>query len=141
MTKLKDNLPKNISDEDKKYLEQYADKLSDSTQYVQWIGSPNEHEVHPGKSLATRNHEVIKKWAEERQATPSTIPGTEHASHLGVLRFNFPGFGGRELQEVSWDEWFRAFDERKLVFLFQEHRSDGKQSNFFKFDSPLREEG
>jgi len=98
-------------------------------------------ENKPGATLLTRNHEVIRQWAESRGAAPATVPGTEHDGHLGVLRFDFPGFGGRSLQHVSWDEWFRAFDERELTFIFQETRSDGTQSNFFRFDSPHREEG
>ncbi len=93
----------------------------------------------PGATHLTRNHEVIKSWAEERGGTPATVPGTEHDGHLGVLRFDFPGFGGRELAHVSWEEWFRAFDVRELVMIYQETKTDGTQSNFFKFDSPLRE--
>jgi hypothetical protein len=97
-------------------------------------------EDKPGATHLTRNHELIRRWAEERGGTPATVPGTEHDGHLGVLRFDFPGFGGRELQHVSWEEWFRAFDVRDLVFVYQETKTDGTQSNFFRFDSPHREE-
>ena len=97
-------------------------------------------ENKPGATLLTRNHRVIQHWAEERGAIPSTVPGTEHDGHLGVLRFDFPGYGGRALAHVSWEDWFRAFDERHLAFIFQETRTDGTPSNFFRFDSPEREE-
>jgi hypothetical protein len=40
---------------------------------------------------------------------------------------------------VSWVEWFKSFDDRKLVFVYQEKLKDGTQSNFFHLDSPLRE--
>jgi hypothetical protein len=123
------------------FIKEYGDKLSDSTKRAQWIDSTSEHEDHKGATLATRNHDVIKQWAEERNAVPATVPGTEHGDHLGVMRFNFPGYGGDNLQEVSWDEWFKTFDDRKLVFLYQEHKSNGDQSNFFRFDSPFREDG
>jgi hypothetical protein len=43
------------------------------------------------------------------------------------------------LEHVSWDEWFEPFDERHLVFLYQETMRAGNQSNFFKIDSPMRE--
>ncbi len=56
-----------------------------------------------------------------------------------MLRFNFPGYGGKDLEEVSWDEWFKTVDDRKLVFVYQEHKSAGEQSNYFHFDSGLRE--
>lgn len=122
------------------FLKQHGDKLSDSTRRAQWIESPDEKPDHDGQTLATRSHEVIQAWAEERNAVPATVPGTEHKDHLGVLRFNFPGYGGDNLQEVSWDEWFKTFDDRQLVFLYQQKKSDGNQSNFFRFDSPFRED-
>ncbi len=126
--------------EDERFLAQHGQHLSKTTQRARWIHSPEEHEEHPGQSLATRNHEVIKRWAEERGGQPATVPGTEHGSRPGVLRFNFPGYGGQALETISWDDWLRSFDERNLVFIFQEHRSDGHVSNFFRLDSPEREE-
>jgi|SRR5579884_2752341 len=114
--------------------------LSESTKRAHWINSPDEHEERQGQTLATRNHDVIRKWAEERGGVPSTVPGTEHGDHKGVLRFNFPGYGGDNLEEISWEEWFRPFDERNLVFLFQEHKADGSESNFFRLDNPERED-
>jgi hypothetical protein len=124
------------------YLDKYGDKLSDSTKRAQWIESPGDKPDHDGQTLATRNHDVIKKWAEERNATPATIEGTEHDDHLGVLRFDFPGYDSSKnskLKQVSWDEWFKTFDDRQLVMLFQEKLSNGNQSNFFHMDSPFRE--
>ena len=137
---LKDNLPESISKEDEQYVKKYGDDLSDSTQYAKWISGPDEHEDHHGQSLVTRNHEVIKQWAEARDAVPATVPGTEHGDHLGVLRFNFPGYGGDSLEEVSWEDWFNTFDDRRLVMIYQEHLKNGNQSNFFRFDSPFRED-
>ena len=114
---------------------------SRSLQYAKRIESLDEHEEHPGQTLATKNHEVIKRWAEERGAKPATVPGTEHDGHVGVLRFDFPGYGGQELKHVSWDEWFKTFDARNLTFIYQEHTKDGKESNFFQLDNPDREDG
>lgn len=109
--------------------------------YAKWINAPNEREDYSGQTLATRNHDVIRAWAEARHAKPATITGTEHDDHLGVLRMNFPGYEeGGNLVEVSWDDWFKTFDERNLVFIYQEHRTDGKMSNFFRLDSPERED-
>ncbi|WP_202967217.1 hypothetical protein [Nitrospira moscoviensis] len=115
--------------------------MSKSLKYSKWIESPDEHEDRPGQSLATRSHEVIRQWAEGRQAVPATVEGTEHDDRPGVLRLNFPGYGGRDLKEVGWEEWFGTFDQRGLVFIFQEHKSDGAMSNFFRLDNPEREDG
>jgi len=113
---------------------------SKSVQYSQQVTSPDEHEVRPGRSLVTRDHDVIRRWAEERGAVPATVEGTEHGDHLGVLTFDFGGDDNERLRHVSWDEWFKTFDERGLNFIYQEHRSDGRKSNFFRLENPDRED-
>jgi hypothetical protein len=110
-------------------------ETSKSLKYSQEVTSPDEDPERPGRSLATTHHQVIKEWAEARGATPATVEGTEHGDHLGVLRFDFGG-GSDNLRHVSWDEWFDTFDARKLNFIYQEERSDGRQSNFFRLESP-----
>ncbi|HEX5512068.1 MAG TPA: hypothetical protein VFX41_10160 [Actinomycetales bacterium] len=114
-------------------------ETSDSLKYAQEITSPDEEPEREGRSLATTSHEVIKQWAEERDATPATVEGTEHGDHLGVLRFDFGGDTQR-LRHVSWDEWFKTFDERQLNFIYQETKKDGTQSNFFRLENPGRED-
>ncbi len=104
------------------------------------IRNPDEKEDRSGQTLVTRDHEVVRQWAERRGATPATVEGTEHGDHLGVLRFDFPGYGGQSLRKVSWDEWFATFDARGLNFLYQEHKSDGSESNFFRLENPDRED-
>jgi hypothetical protein len=106
----------------------------------QRVTSPDQHEEHKGQTLRTRDHEVIRRWAEERDARPATVKGSEHGDLLGVLTFDF-GEPEENLREVSWDEWFRTFDERNLEFLYQEHLANGRQSNFFRIVSPEREDG
>lgn len=112
---------------------------SDSLKYSQEVTSPEDEPEREGRSLVTTHHEVIKQWAEERKATPATVSGTEHDDHLGVLRFDFGG-DSQDLQHVSWDEWFKTFDERRLNFIYQEQRTDGTDSNFFRLENPNRED-
>jgi hypothetical protein len=127
---------------DKEYVAQFGEGLSDTTQRAHWVGGMDEHEDRPGETLVTRNHDVIMDWAKQRQAKPSTIAGTEHGDRPGVLRLDFPGYddSGR-LQEIPWDKWFETFEARDLVFVYQEHLKNGSQSNFFRMDSPHREQG
>jgi len=115
-------------------------ETSKSLKYSQEITSPADDPERPGRSLVTTSHDVIRQWAESRKAVPATVEGTEHGDHLGVLRFDFPGYGGDRLREVSWDEWFATFDQRRLNFIYQEERSDGRPSNFFRLESPDRED-
>ncbi|GGV34997.1 hypothetical protein GCM10010182_68720 [Actinomadura cremea] len=106
--------------------------------YEQEVTSAGEHEERPGKSLVTTDHEVIRQWADERGAEPSTVPGSEYEGRPGRLRLDFPGYGGENLEHISWDDWFRTFDERRLNFIYQEHKKDGVQSNFFRLENPAR---
>ena len=110
--------------------------------YAKHIDALEQHEDHPGQSLVTRNDGVIRHWAEEREAQPSTVKGSRHDDHVGVLLFDFPGYKeGGNLEHISWDEWFKAFDERKLEFVYQEHLADGRMSNFHRLENPqLHEE-
>lgn len=113
---------------------------SSSVKYSQEITSPEDEPEREGRSLATTHHEVIKQWAEERGGTPATVEGTEHGDHLGVLRVDFGG-DNKNLRHVTWEEWFHTFDVRRLNFIYQEQRRDGSQSNFFRLESPDREDG
>jgi len=107
--------------------------------YSQEITSPDQDPERDGRSLVTTDHDVIRDWAERRDAAPATVEGTEHQGHLGVLRFDFGGDNDR-LRHVDWDEWFRTFDDRGLNFIYQETRSDGSDSNFFRLENPNRED-
>ncbi|HEX5477182.1 MAG TPA: hemerythrin domain-containing protein [Burkholderiales bacterium] len=93
---------------------------------------------HFGQTLATRDPAVIKAWADERGAKPATSPGDDPRNPR-VLRFDFPNYD-KSLQEVSWEAWCRAFDERQLVFVFQQQPESGSPSNFFRLDAPRRDD-
>ncbi|MEU2612926.1 SAP domain-containing protein [Micromonospora sp. NPDC007271] len=115
---------------------------SKSIRYAQEVTSVDDEPERPGRSLVTTDHDVIRRWAEARRGVPATVDGTEHDGRAGVLRFDFPANGRADrLREISWEEWFRTFDERRLNFIYQEERSDGRQSNFFRLENPDREDG
>lgn len=115
---------------------------SRSIKYAQVIESTEDEPERAGRSLVTTNHDVIRRWAEERNGIPATVEGTKQRETLAVLRFDFPlgGTDGR-LRHVSWDEWFNAFDRRGLNFIYQEQMTNGRQSNFFRLENPSREDG
>jgi hypothetical protein len=110
--------------------------------YAKHIDAVDQHEDRPGQTLVARNHDVIRDWAEERRAQPATVKGSRHDDHVGVLLFDFPGYAeAGNLEHISWDEWFKAFDERKLESIYQEHLADGRMSNFHRLENPqLREQ-
>src|SRR3954471_4683583 len=86
---------------------------------------------------ATIDHEVIRKWAEERGGKPATVIRTESKDgDPGILRIDFPGYSGAgTLEEISWDQFFEKFEEKKLAMLFQERTSNGRRSRFNKLVS------
>jgi hypothetical protein len=112
---------------------------SKSIKYSQEISSLDDDPERAGRSLVTTSHEVIRHWAEERGGVPATVEGTEHGDRAGVLRFDF-GERTDKLRHITWEEWFRTFDERGLNFLYQEERKDGRQSTFFRLENPERED-
>jgi hypothetical protein len=91
----------------------------------------------PGSTKRTRDHDVIRRWAEARGGRPVSVRGTSRGGRAGVLRFDFEGYGagGEELQPISWEEFFRKFDENNLEFIYQDRTRDGKESRFYKFVS------
>lgn len=82
-------------------------------------------------SKITTDHEEIQKWAEGRQGKPAVVKDTAGAD--GILRVNFPGFSEKSLDEISWEKFFKIFDDKKLAFLCQEKTKEGELSRFFKF--------
>ena len=130
----------NLNPEDEQFIEEHSDGLSDSTQRAKWIHSPDEKADRDGQTLTARSREVVEQWAEERGGRPATVPGTEHDGRPGVLRITFAREGNSRLEEISWDDWFRSFDERELVLIYQDRKTDGSTSNFFRLDNPERED-
>ncbi|MBW7925614.1 MAG: hypothetical protein H3C59_12865 [Burkholderiaceae bacterium] len=125
--------------DDERYVDEHGDQLSASVRRAKWVHGPEDRPERDGQTLATRSLEVIRAWADARGAQPATAPGGD-TEHPRVLRFDFPGYD-RELQPVSWEAWGDTFTSRDLVFLYQETLSSGRQSNFFRLDSPEREDG
>lgn len=93
-------------------------------------------------SKTTRDHDEIRRWAEERGAIPSEVASTESADEPGILRFQFPDAPNRndgKLKEISWEAFFEKFDENGLELLYQEQTAEGAQSSFNKLIYPGNE--
>ena len=83
-------------------------------------------------SHTTTDHKKIQKWVEDREGKPAVVEST-YKNGSGLLRINFPGYAEDNLKEISWEEFFKIFDESNLQFLYQEEVKDGGESRFFKF--------
>jgi hypothetical protein len=82
------------------------------------------------------DHDEIRRWVEERGGTPAAVISTATEDDPGILRIDFPGYSGDDtLEPVSWDEWFRKFDESGLALIVQDYTASGERSNFNKIVS------
>ena len=89
-----------------------------------------------GESKTTTDHDEIRRWAEERGGRPARVRETGGDDDPGVLRIDFPGRGDDDrLEEIPWEEWFEAFEENNLAFLYQDETADGDESRFSKLIS------
>lgn len=86
------------------------------------------------------DHEEIRRWAEARGGKPATVTRTEGAhGEPGILRIDFPGYsGGGSLEEITWEQFFKKFEESKLALVYQEETADGERSNFNKLGERAR---
>ncbi len=85
----------------------------------------------------TRDHDVIRRWAEKRRAEPatgeatSTGPATVSVNDGGTgIRFNFPGFA--PFRPIAWDEWLRNFDQHECAFVYDSDAGDDAVSNRYR---------
>lgn len=78
-------------------------------------------------SAQTTDHEKIKEWTRSRNGIASVI----NDGGSKVLRIHFPEASSDrddEFNEISWEEFFRIFEDRKLAFLY----STDEESTFNK---------
>jgi hypothetical protein len=83
----------------------------------------------------TADHDEIRKWVEARGGKPVSIEGTERRGEdAGLLRIDFPGGASDPpLEPISWDAFFKKFDEAGLEMIYQDQKESGGKSYFCKF--------
>jgi hypothetical protein len=78
------------------------------------------------------DHGEIQQWVEERGGTPTCVEGTRQGDSC-LLRIDFPDNPPDEnLEPISWDEWFRVFDDRNLAMIVEDTTARGQISYFNK---------
>ena len=88
------------------------------------------------ESKRTTDHETIRRWAEARNGHPATVQGTGSDDDAGILRIDFdePGDDDDErLEEITWEEFFDKFEEKRLAFLYQEKTASGEPSKQYSW--------
>lgn len=70
----------------------------------------------------TTDHDTIREWAERHGGKPAAVKRTHQGGDVGIIRIMFPKAPHSEhdaLEEISWDEFFRQFEESKLALLYE----------------------
>lgn len=98
------------------------------------LTADNENRHPEVPVAATRDHDLIKRWADRHDAEPATGERTASGdSTLHVndgdagIRFNFPAVG--RFRPITWGEWFDNFETHELVFVF-ERDAAGQSPNY-----------
>jgi len=74
-------------------------------------------------STTTTDHQEIQKWAESKGGKPAAVDRTHTDDDVGLVRLMFPDSKQSEHQhlvEISWDEFFKQFEESKLALVYDE---------------------
>jgi hypothetical protein len=80
---------------------------------------------------ALTDHDEIRRWAEQRGATPACVRGAGGKGDTPMIRLDFPDYSGSEtLQPISWREWFAAFDESRLALIVQDRTARRPRRRF-----------
>lgn len=83
----------------------------------------------------TTNHDDIRQWAERHGGKPAAVDRTHTGDDVGIIRIMFPNAPHSEhgqLVEISWEEFFAEFEDRKLALL---HDPDGLFSKIIGRDT------
>jgi hypothetical protein len=95
------------------------------TRSVKTLDNPFRGSTH---AVFTQDHDVIRRWAAQRQAEPATGeatssgPATHNVNDGGAgIRFNFPGAG--LFRPISWEEWLMNFEVHQCAFVYENDES------------------
>ena len=78
----------------------------------------------------TTDHSEIRKWVKERKGHPIHLKGMLEADEIPIS-IKLP-HSTMEGSEITWDEFFKQFDDRNLAFEYEERDETGELSLFFK---------
>jgi hypothetical protein len=70
----------------------------------------------------TTDHKTIQNWAEAHGGKPAAVDSTHREGDVGIIRVMFPDAPNSEHQHlvpISWEEFFKEFDQRKLALIYE----------------------
>jgi hypothetical protein len=82
----------------------------------------------------TTDHDTIRKWTEAHGGKPAAVDSTHKNGDVGIIRIMFPNSSQshhENLVEISWDDFFKQFEESKLALIYED---DGRFSKIVSRD-------
>jgi hypothetical protein len=94
--------------------------------------APTE-EMDMAQAKVATDHDEIRKRAEARGGRLIAVRSTYSKEDPGIIRIEFPDAPSardENLVEISWDEFFKKFDEANLALVYEEETASGEPSYF-----------
>ena len=85
--------------------------------------------------LATTDHKTILEWTRSNQGIPVMMK-TKNAMGVKEIAIDFSAGSANDDESiaVTWEEWLRIFDKRKLVLLYNVHIDEETQP-YYRLES------
>ena len=74
-------------------------------------------------SETTTDHDRIRRWAESKGGKPAAVDRTHSDKDVGLIRIMFPDAPNshhENLVEITWDEFFKEFEDRQLALILDD---------------------
>ncbi len=92
------------------------------------------------QTKVTTNHGEIIRWVQKHKGKPQIAVDPQAGSDLPIIRIDFPGagvdnfLGSDEItRNLSWEEFFRFFDEERLAFIYEDRDKLADPSLAYRF--------
>ncbi|MBS1597421.1 MAG: hypothetical protein JST75_04295 [Bacteroidetes bacterium] len=84
--------------------------------------------------LATTDHKTILEWTRRNQGIP--IMKSKNKEGVKEIAIDFSnGTENDDAVAVTWEEWLRVFDKRKLVFMYGDHINNEQSRLYYRLES------
>lgn len=84
-----------------------------------------------GETKVTTDHDEIRRWAQERNGRPVSVKHDPLNPNGCTIQIDFlyDRFDDN-IHEISWDEFFDAFERDEMALVYQTETEGGRMSRF-----------
>jgi len=85
--------------------------------------------MQPNQISDTIEKQTIRDWAQQRNGKPALLKHKNDTGRAGeMLKIVFPGDETKDMDLISWEQFFIIFEENNLKFLF----IDEEEKQFYR---------